>query len=354
VILLRPLRTLLAAIRRFFSRRAAQRLLAQQLPKGLLPAPERTFRIALRVPIALDDAPPGEFWTLPLGAHAIRGRRPARLLRLAALPKPPQRLDVLRPHEVRVLLSRVRVPELLELVPPLQSRVRQLAIARPRSLRLDAELRLPSEIDPLRLPSDAPPPVRERRFRPRTPLPRAPVHRLRPRNFRLDARTGQPANQGILPLETRDTTGRWVLPAFRREKVDLPWMAQERISFLGPLQYEWFLMWWDAYQKRRPGGREPYDYVQPEELYFALEAVKEQMLIRRDVKKDESPPEKQEFGYIEFGLPIAALDTPPLNELVPPKPWVGRAAQLEPLPLDRAVREAYLQWRTLVDALEER
>jgi hypothetical protein len=354
VILLRPLRTLLAAIRRFFSRRAAQRLLAQQLPKGLLPAPERTFRIALRVPLALDDAPPGEFWTLPLGAQAIRGRRPARLLRLAALPKPPRRLEVLRPHQVRVLLSRVRLPELLELVPPLQSRVRQLAIARPRSLRLDAELRLPSEIDPLRLPSDAPPPVSERRFRPRTPLPRAPVHRLRPRNFRLDARTGQPANQGILPLETRDTTGRWVLPAFRREKVDLPWMAQERISFLGPLQYEWFLMWWDAYQKRRPGARDPYDYVLAQELEFALEAVKEQMLIRRDVKKDESPPEEQEFGFTEIGHPIAALDTPPLNELVPPKPWVGRAAALEPPLLDRAAREAYLQWRTLIDALEER
>jgi hypothetical protein len=185
-------------------------------------------------------------------------------------------------------------------------------------------------------------------------LPRAPVHRLRTRNFRLDERTGQPANEGIVPLETRDTTGRWVLPAFRREKVELQWMAQERISFLGPMQSEWFLMWWDAYQKRRPGGREPYDYVLSAELDLALDDVKEQMLIRRDVKKDESPPEEQEFYVIEVGQPMAALDTPPLSELLPPKQWVERAWTVSPPPLDRAAREAYLQWRTLVDALEER
>jgi hypothetical protein len=232
--------------------------------------------------------------------------------------------------------------------------VRELAVARPRSLRLDAELRLPSEIDPLRVASDAPSPVLERRVRPRTPLPRAPLHRLRQRNFRLDPRSGQAANERILPRETRDTTGCWVLPAFRREKVDLPWMAQERISFLGPLQYEWFLMWWDAHERRRPGGREPTDYVLPEDLDFALEAVKEQMLIRRDVKKDEAPPEAQEFYFVEMAQPIAAFDMRPLRELVPPKQWIEPAAPLEPPLLDHAVREAYLQWRTLVDALEER
>ncbi len=94
-----------------------------------------------------------------MGADAIRGRRPARLLRLAALPEPPQRLDVVRPHQVRVLLSRIRVPELLELVPPLETRVRPLGVARPDKLRLDADLRLPVEIDPLRLASDAPSPA---------------------------------------------------------------------------------------------------------------------------------------------------------------------------------------------------
>jgi hypothetical protein len=317
---LRPFRTLAAAVRRLFSRRAARKLVAQQLPRGLLPSAPQPLRLSLRVPLALDDAPFGEFRTLPLFAHAIRGRRPSRLLRLAALPRPPRRLEVLRP----------------------------------RKLRLDSELRLPVEVDPLRLFSDAPPPVEERRVRPRTPLARAPVQRLRLRNFRLDPETGQPANEGIVPLEMRATAWRWVLPAFRREKVDLPWMAQERISFLGPLQYEWFLMWWDASQSRRPGAKEPYHYWLSEELDYALETVKEQMLIRRDVKKDENPPEEQEFYCIEMGHPIAAFDTPPLTELVPEKQWIGRALTLSPPPFTQAAREAYLQWRTLVDALEER
>ena len=351
---IRSLRALVAALRRFFSRRAARKLQAQALPIGLPGAPPRPLRLALRIPLALDDAPEGEFWTLPLGAQAIRGQRPSRLLRLAALPPPFRRIDAVRPHAPHLLQPRLRLPALLEFAPPLESRVVDLGVARPRKLRLDAELRLPVEVDPLRLSSDAPPPARERRVRPRTPLARAPVHRLQIRNFRLDPRTGHPANEDIVPLETRDTTLRWVLPAFRREKVDLPWMATERIPFLGPLQYEWFLMWWDASQSRRPGAKEPYPYLLAPELSFALDAVKEQMLIRRDVKKDETPPEEQEFYLIEVGHPISALDTPPIDELVPEMQWVARASMLEPPPLDRAVREAYLQWRTLVDALEER
>jgi hypothetical protein len=241
-------------------------------------------------------------------------------LRLAALPGPPRRLEVLRP----------------------------------RNLRLDAELKLPIEVDPLRLFSDAQPPAGERRVRPRTPLARSPVQRLRLRNFRLDPQTGQPANEGIVPLERRPTTWRWVLPAFRREKVELPWMAQERISFLGPLQYEWFLMWWDAVQSSRPGAKEPYPYWLTEELDYALETVKEQMLIRRDVKKDENPPEEPDLYIIEVGQPIAAFEAPQLTELVPQKEWIGSALTLSPPVFSQASREAYLQWRTLVDALEER
>ena len=351
---LRPIRALVAALRRFFSRRAARKLTAQALPVGLLAAPQQPLRLALRIPLALDDAPEGEFWTLPLGAQAIRGQRPSRLLRLAALPPPFQRIDGVRPHGLRLLLPRLRMPALLAIVPPLESRVRELGVAQPRKLRLDAELRLPVEVDPLCLAAFAPPPTKDRRVPPRTPLARAPVHRLQIRNFRLDPRTGQPANEGIVPLSTRDTTFRWVLPAFRREKVDLPWMAGERIPFLGPLQSEWFLMWWDASQARRPGAKDPYPYDLAEELAFALEEVKEQMLIRRDVKKDENPPEEQEFYFIEVGQPMAALDTPPIHQLVPRKEWVERAPMLDPPPLYQGMREAYLQWRTLVDALEER
>ncbi len=229
----------------------------------------------------------------------------------------------------------------------------ELGIARPSSLRLDADLRLPTEIDPLRITPDAPQPVRERRFRPRTPIARAPVARLKPRNFRIDPRTGVPANEGIVP-EMRDRTGVWLLPAMRREKVDLPWMAGERISFLGPNQYEWFLMWWDGYQDRRVGGKEPYDYELAPELGFAMDEVKEQMLIRRDVKKDENPPEEQEFYSIEVGPPMSALELTPLAGLVPEKEWIEKAAWPESPLIEPMAREAYLQWRTLVDALEER
>src|SRR5260221_1599657 len=111
------------------------------------------------------------------------------------------------------------------------------------------------------------------------------------------------------------------------------------------------MMWWDASQRRRPGAREPYGYDLSPDLEFALEEVKEQMLIRRDVKKDESPPEEQEFHSIEVGLPIAALDTPPLRELVPPKERIARAQPLESPLLDRTAREAELQRPRLVNDL---
>ena len=334
------LRRLLAAIRRFFARRAAQKLLALQLPKGL-PAPARPFSPELPEP------PPGEYWTVPLYRKQAK-----KLFRLAALPKPLCRLDVVREPKPRPLHPEVRLPRRLEIAPPLESPVVELGVARPAALNLDAELRLPVEVEPLKLPSDAPPPAKERKVRPRTPLARAPLSRVKARNFRLDPRSLQPANEGIVPLEPRDTTYRWVRPAFRRRWLDLPWMAQERIRFLGPLQYEWFLMWWDAWNKRRPGAREPYDYDLAPDLDFALEAVKEQMLIRRDVKKDENPPEEQQFYFVEVGVPMAQHEgkLPPLPE----KQWIGADLELPPVTVPRMAREAYLQWRTLVDALEER
>src|SRR5258708_34595543 len=75
--------------------------MAQQLPRGLLPAP---FRLALRVPELL-EAPPSEFWTVQLGAQGGRGRPPARPLRFAAIP-PPRRLEVARPPPEPLPLGR--------------------------------------------------------------------------------------------------------------------------------------------------------------------------------------------------------------------------------------------------------
>jgi len=293
---------LLAAVRRFFSRRRARRLLAQRLPRGVSEA-----RLALPAPAR--EPPPGEYWTLPLVGH-----RPSRLLRLSALPPPPAHLDVVQP----------------------------------RKLRLDDDLRLPPEIDPPAVPSA---PERPLPVRPRTPLARAPLHRLKPRNFRLDLQAT--AHGGIVP-ETGDPSYRWISPEFRRRYLELPWMARDRIRFLGPMHAEWFLMWWDQTMVESLGPGEPEPWERPEEVDWAMDVCKEQMLIRRDVKKDENPPEKQEFYQIEVGVPIQAHERKPLRELVPAKEWVPRA---EPLPLPTVppmAREAYLQWRTLVDALEER
>jgi hypothetical protein len=300
------LRALLAAVRRFLSRRAARRLLAQRLPRGV-----REQRLALPAPPG--EPPPGEFWTAPAGA-----RKPSRLFRLAALPPPPQRLEVVRP----------------------------------RKLRLDAEFRPPSGLDPLRTLEPRP-----LRLRPRTPLPRPPLHRLDGRKFRLDPRTQSPVNQGILPLAPNDPSYRWLSPAFRRRFIDLPWMAQERIGFLGPLHAEWFVIWWDQSVKENLGPRAPKEWDRPDEIDWAMDNCREQMLIRRDVVKDEQGPPPGELSAPELGHPLVAWDPRPLPELVPPKEWVDTAdppALAPPPPMERAPREAYLRWRTLMESLQER
>jgi hypothetical protein len=325
------LRSILAAFRRFFSRRAARRLLAENAPKGLR---DQTLRPAL------PRLPDHERWTASF--------------RLVALPPPLEKLAVVREIPPRSMARRLRLPKRLEIPPPLESAVKDVGAARPRNFRLDGDLRLPAEIDPLRLAGEKSP-TRTRRVRPRTPLARAPIQfRLRPRSFRLDTNSLKPANEGIVPLEMRDTSYRWVRPAFRRRWLELHWMAQERIAFLGPLSYEWFQMWWDQYSELQPGAKEPYEYEPPPEIDWAQEHLKEQMLIRRDVKKDENAPEPQELHAVEVGVPIAALEHEPLSALIPEKPWVDPARPLPPPTVPRMAREAYLQWRTLVDALEER
>lgn len=308
------IRRLLELVRRFFGRRAARRLLATNPPRGLLPAP---FRLALRP--GFSEPSPSEMRALPLGAAVVRGRRPFVLFRLSALP------------------------------PPLPD----LGVARPARFGLDEELRVAIERDPLRVPSDAPPPVPIRRIRPRVPLARAPLARFRGRNFRLDA--GGIANEQILPLDRPDFSWRWLSGAFRRQYVELPWMAKDRIAFLGPLQAEWFVMWWDQEERRKPGGRENVFYELPEELGWQLAEVKEQMLIRRDVKKDEQAPPLQDFVTDRIGEAIASREPQTdLSGLIPKKEWLPPIERVPPPASENASREAYLQWRTLMDALEER
>jgi hypothetical protein len=298
------LRALLAALRRFFSRLRARRLIARQLPRGL-------DEVRLGPPAPADEPPPGEFWTLPLA-----GRPPSRLLRLSALPLPPPHLEVVRPGK----------------------------------LRLDAEFRVPPEVEP---PTVASSPARPLRVRPRTPLPRAPLQRLKPRNFRLDPRTHSPANEGIV-APPGDPAYRWIPAGFRRRHLDLPWMARERVPFLGPMHAEWFLMWWDQTVSEKLGPGEPDAWERPEEVDWALDECKEQMLIRRDVVKDEEPPAEQELSAPEMDHPLVAWDPVPLPRVVPRKEWVQIAdpRALAPAPsLERQPREAYLRWRTVMDAL---
>jgi hypothetical protein len=319
---LRSLRALVLAVHRFRSRRAAQELIAARLPRGLLDVP-RMQLLSLRVPPepATDGARAAdEFRALPLGAQVIRGQAPGLLFRLAALPPAPL----------------------------------ELGIARPRNFRLDAELRLPIENNPIPIAFDAPPPARPRRVRPRTPLARAPLSHLRPRSLRLDPRTLASANEGILPLHRRELVWGWVRPDFRREIVDVQWMAAGRISFLDPQPVEWFTIWWFENDRRRPGGREATFYELPRELGWALDECKEQMLIRRDVKKDETELEPARFKLEEVGVSMAEVEQVPLTALIPDKPWIEPAGMLDPLPFDARAREAYLQWRTLLSSLEER
>jgi hypothetical protein len=88
-----------------------------------------------------------------------------------------------------------------------------------------------------------------------------------------------------------------------------------------------------------------------------MDVCKEQMLIRRDVAKDEEAPAEQELSAPEIGHPLVAWDPVPLPQMVPAKEWVEiadpRALLPAPAP-ERAARESYLEWRTLIESLQER
>jgi hypothetical protein len=181
---------------------------------------------------------------------------------------------------------------------------------------------------------------------------RAPVSRIDPRAFRLDARELTWANEdGIHPtLLLFDQT--WLRPSFRRDVVDLPWMARERIWGLAPLQSEWFAAWWWQKKARPEEERGPRDFEIPPDLPELMERVKEQMLIRRDVAKDEHPPDPAPFDRPEGEPPISSHARPNLPDLVPPKEWpAGQFTRIESAVQQNAADDAYLQWRVLMDAI---
>ncbi|TMA26703.1 MAG: hypothetical protein E6J78_13205 [Deltaproteobacteria bacterium] len=187
------------------------------------------------------------------------------------------------------------------------------------------------------------------------PPPHRPLQIVRPDNFRVDPATLQIANEGILPLEPRDTSYRWIHPDFRRRHLDTPWMAQDRIDFLAPQKVEWFALWWFEGFDHRPGARGPRSYQIKKEIEWEMQRVKEQMLIRRDTSKDERPPAAGTFSRSQIGQPIASFEAQPdLSSHLPEKPWIDPAQLAREPPPEIPTREAFLQRRTLLDALEER
>jgi len=133
-----------------------------------------------------------------------------------------------------------------------------------------------------------------------------------------------------------------------------PPTIRDHIAFLAPIMAEWFSMWWFQEFDCTLGAKDPRQQEQPKEIAWALEHVKEQMLIRRDVKKDDEPPSEQKLVAPELGNPIGIAPVT-FSALVPKTEWIETALPDMPPPtVPPVAREAYLQWRTLVDSLEER
>ena len=311
---MRLLAALLRWFRRLADRRRARSLLAQRLPRGLA-AP--SLRPALRAPAEPTD---GDYPTLLLGAQVVRGSAPHRLLRLAALPR--------------------ALPE--------------FSVVRPDRFRLDGDLRLPPERDAARTASDLPLAPSRRPPRPREPLARAPISRVDPRAFRLDARELTLANEEGIPLEATSLEHAWLHPVLRRALIDPRPMASRRFWGTAPVAAEWFASWWAEHKSRRHGAGQPKMRRLPAQLDEWMEEVKEQMLIRRDVAKDKEPPTPARFKPNEAPRPIAAHAAPDVATLIPPKSWAcGPLPWPEPPAASLQSTDAYFEWRTLMNALSD-
>jgi len=181
---------------------------------------------------------------------------------------------------------------------------------------------------------------------------RAPVSLIDPRAFRLDARELTWANEDGIRSTVLVFDQTWLRPSFRRDIVDLPWMASQRIWGLAPLPVEWFATWWWQHKARHDEPHGPRDFETPPDLPELMQRVKEQMLIRRDVAKDEQPPDPARFEVPQARPPISSHAPPNVTDLVPPKEWpVGQVPRARSAMQQSATDDAYLQWRVLMDAL---
>lgn len=354
-------RALLAALierfRHAVSRWRARRLLAQSLPTG---------RALLEAGQLRNDVQP-----------LVRERAQAARIdvRLPALPPATQDLAVLRlraflldgdarppamAEPMRLAVSRAPDPATIPRNRPEPPRIERGA-ARPEKLGLDDDGLPPAAREQPALSPERPQPPRPgHRLRPRMPLARAPIrYRLDWRAFRADPQRGTMANEQILPGPRRppDT---WILKPLHDAVVEVRYL-EKRFFWPPPTDLEWFVHWLNERAERRaPGGKEPRERKQPHDIDWMIwEDNREQMLIRRDVPKDENPPVEPENWHVHARNPgIGGKPRIDFADYMKPTEWIevsiAALRELKPRLPGNTVREPFRQRLAVLAALDER
>jgi hypothetical protein len=299
-------------------------------PAAMGPLPEpRGPLFNIWVPDPEFVEPPGAaFHTAPVAYRALeepRWRR-ARLFALAALPA--------LPHD--------------------------LGRARPAHFRLDADLRTPAERERPRTLGERPP-----RAPPRPPAParlRPPRDpgRAEPSRFRLDDDfTLPPERIGPAPRKPAQSIG---FPArFWTQFVDPGRTLYSTPPFAAPPTSDWTQRHQERVEAQtfggNPEGLYPYEHAEADAIEDAMDEVREQFFLRRDVNRVELSDEEMEVSLERETIERPAME-PLTPEFVPPvtfEEW-----QKLDIPLALAVPqgpapsgEALSLLRTLQQALAE-
>jgi len=332
--------------------RGAPRVLARA-PSGLLARPPEVSAERL-IPALM--SPVLFAMRLELGRPELSALRPASMGLDANFSPPPRPSELPAPDASRFAWARPQRPPAAPMPSELRARLPELSVARPASFRLDEEGRTPSERDALESPGDRPPPPAPGRFlRPRTPLARAPLSRLDGTAFRLDPRTGDLPNESIIEARPQPEFPSWYLPEYDRDFYRR-WTPFIRLWGLGPLQNEWFSYWWVEFREQKLGPFPPFPFREDREIkWLIILRCKEQMMIRRDVKKLEEPPELGSFGFWEFGVHILAHERQlKLAGLIEKPEWVEvTRVEMDKHEALQPWLDAYSDWRMLLQGLEE-
>ena len=315
---------------------------SRALARPLRPAVERLVPALMR-PVV---------FALTHEVRELSALRPASLGLLPDFSPPPRHEQLPAPEPLRFTWA--HPPDR----PPLPAlEYSDLGIASPASFRIDDEGRLPAERDtPATTTERPPPPAPGRYLRPRTPLARAPLSRLDGTAFRLDPRDGTLPNERIIEARPQPQFPSWYLPDYDRDIVRR-WFPFLYIWGLGPMQTEWFSYWWAEFRAETLGGQMPFPFRENRELMWQIILrCKEQMLLRRDVKKLEEPPETSEFFYEVQGVGILQHERElKLAGLIEKPEWiqVTKIAREDRGALHPWL-DAYSDWRFLLRGLEER